>query len=413
MVTTSAALNNTSNAKTAALAATPKKQSGGSSKKKMSSTKMQIDVSPRMVGQREPTREFMVRGTKFCLAEKYALIKAVGKGAYGVVCSCRDTTTGNKVAVKKVCDAFNDETDAKRTLREIKLLRFLKHDNIIALVDIQPPPSRAEFADVYEITELMDTDLHQIIRSNQPLTDEHFRYFMYQIFCSLKYIHSANVWHRDLKPGNLLVNRDCDLKLCDFGLARFAGGSMDQEDDKIMTEYVVTRWYRAPELILTRSYDSSIDIWAAGCILAELLGRKPIFPGKDYVDQLQVICRLIGTPSEDDMKHIVSKRARAYIKSMGERPAVPFEKLFPQANSMAIDLLRLTLAFDPAKRITAEQALEHPYFEKYHDIEDEPVCADKFEFDFGFESSSESLNLDDWKDLVWAEMRQYHPEVEA
>merc|ERR1711939_380207 len=126
-----------------------------------------------------------------------------------------------------------------------------------------------------------------------------------------------------------------------------------------------TRWYRAPELILTRSYDSSIDIWAAGCILAEMLGRKPIFPGKDYVDQLQVICKLIGTPSEDDMKHIVSKRARAYIKSMGQKPAVPFEKLFPQANSMAIELLRATLAFDPAKRITAAQALEHPYFEKY------------------------------------------------
>ena len=135
-----------------------------------------------------------------------------------------------------------------------------------------------------------------------------------------------------------------------------------------MTEYVVTRWYRAPELILTRSYNSSIDIWAAGCILAEMLGRKPVFPGKDYVDQLQVICKLIGTPVEEDMKHIVSKRARAYIKSMGVREAVPFEKMFPQANAQAIDLLKKTLAFDPSKRITAEQALEHPYFEKYHDV---------------------------------------------
>ena len=120
---------------------------------------------------------------------------------------------------------------------------------------------------------------------------------MYQVFCSLKYIHSANVWHRDLKPGNLLVNRDCDLKLCDFGLARFAGPEQGSEE-RPMTEYVVTRWYRAPELILTRSYNASIDIWSAGCILAEMLGRKPIFPGKDYVDQLQVICKLIGTPAE-------------------------------------------------------------------------------------------------------------------
>jgi serine/threonine protein kinase len=208
------------------------------------------------------------------------------------------------------------------------------------------------------------------------------------------------------------VQRDCDLKLCDFGLARFAGNRAEEgAEEKPMTEYVVTRWYRAPELILTRSYDSSIDIWAAGCILAEMLGRKPIFPGKDYVDQLQVICKLIGTPSEDDMKHIVSKRARAYIKSMGQKPAVPFEKLFPQANSMAIELLRATLAFDPAKRITAAQALEHPYFEKYHDPEDEPVCNDKFEFDFEFEKSKAAVPLSVWQERVWEEIQHFHPEV--
>ena len=110
---------------------------------------------------REPTKSFVVRGTRFEVADKYTLIKAVGKGAYGVVCSCRDIRTGRKVAVKKVEDAIVDATDAKRTLREIKLLRFLNHENIIALVDIQPPASYENFTDVYEITELMDTDLHQ------------------------------------------------------------------------------------------------------------------------------------------------------------------------------------------------------------------------------------------------------------
>ena len=149
---------------------------------------------------------FMVCGHLFEVQARYAPIKPIGKGAYGVVCSARDVDTDARVAIKKIGNAFDNAVDAKRTLREIKLLRFLNHDNIIALVDIQPPASRSEFSDVYEITELMDTDLHQIIRSNQPLTDEHFRYFMYQIFCALKYIHSANVWHRDLKPGNLLVN---------------------------------------------------------------------------------------------------------------------------------------------------------------------------------------------------------------
>ena len=123
-----------------------------------------------------------------------------------MVCSCRDTTAGSKVAIKKIIGTFDNDEDAKRTLREIKLLRLLEHHNIVNLLDLQPPASRAELDDVYEMTELMDSDLHRIIQSDQPITDEHFRYFMYQLFCALKYLHSANVWHRDLKPSNLLVN---------------------------------------------------------------------------------------------------------------------------------------------------------------------------------------------------------------
>jgi serine/threonine protein kinase len=357
---------------------------------------------------REPVKTFVVRGTRFEVAEKYTLIKAVGKGAYGVVCSCRDVETGRKVAVKKVEDAIVDATDAKRTLREIKLLRFLNHENIIALVDIQPPATYENFTDVYEITELMDTDLHQIIRSKQPLTEDHFMYFMYQLFCSLKYLHSAGVWHRDLKPGNLLVNRDCDLKLCDFGLARFVGEGTAAETQ--MTEYVVTRWYRAPELILTRNYSEAIDIWAAGCILAEMLGRKPIFPGKDYMDQISKIIAVIGTPPESDMGHVTGKRAKTYIKGLGDLPTKAWSSLYPQASELALDLLNRCLTFDPTKRITATEALAHPYFEKYHDEEDEPSCSEKFSLDFEFEKSGEDLSLDDWRELVWQEVCHFHPE---
>ena len=150
----------------------------------------------RPSGGREPTRTFRARGSEFEVAQRYSLIKGVGKGAYGVVCSCRDTTAGSKVAIKKIIGTFDNDEDAKRTLREIKLLRLLEHHNIVNLVDLQPPASRAELDDVYEMTELMDTDLHRIIQSDQSITDEHFRYFMYQLFCALKYLHSAGVWHR-------------------------------------------------------------------------------------------------------------------------------------------------------------------------------------------------------------------------
>ena len=160
---------------------------------------------------------------------------------------------------------------------------------IIGIDDLQKPPSLEHFKDVYIVSELMETDLHRIIYSRQELTDDHIQYFIYQILCSLKYMHSANVLHRDLKPANVLLNSNCDLKVCDFGLARIASGvNGEMEKSDPMTEYVITRWYRPPELILTRSYDCSIDMWSAGCILGELLLRKPIFPGRDYVDQIKV-----------------------------------------------------------------------------------------------------------------------------
>ncbi|KAE9450426.1 hypothetical protein C3L33_17677, partial [Rhododendron williamsianum] len=183
------------------------------------------------------------------------------------------------VAIKKIANAFDNKIDAKRTLREIKLLRHLDHENVVAIRDIIPPPQRESFNDVYIAYELMDTDLHQIIRSNQALSEEHC-----QILRGLKYIHSANVLHRDLKPSNLLLNANCDLKICDFGLAR-----VTSETD-FMTEYVVTRWYRPPELLLNSSdYTAAIDVWSVGCIFMELMDRKPLFPGRDHVHQLRLV----------------------------------------------------------------------------------------------------------------------------
>ena len=218
---------------------------------------------------------FQVCGNMFEVQARYAPIKPIGKGAYGVVCSARNVDTDEKVAIKKIANAFENAVDAKRTLREMKLLRHLKHENVIRIVDVvRPKKSVPDYNDVYVMYELMDTDLHQIIRSNQPLSDDHCQYFIYQLLRGLKYVHSANVLHRDLKPSNLLLNANCDLKICDFGLAR-TGHVMTE----FMTEYVVTRWYRAPELLLSCSeYTSAIDVWSVGCIFAELLGRKPLVP---------------------------------------------------------------------------------------------------------------------------------------
>ncbi len=229
--------------------------------------------------------------------KKYSMIRTIGSGAYGVVISAKDFHRGTNVAIKMVPRAFHDEIDAKRILREIKLLKHFRHENIISILDMMPPLARnvEDFHDVYIVTDLMETDLHRIIYSKQSLSIDHVQYFLYQVLRALKYMHSANVLHRDLKPSNLLVNSNCDLKVCDFGLARGITELHDREIEEgnggsmLLTEYVVTRWYRAPEIMLAcHEYSKPSDIWSVGCIFAELLGRKPFFPGDDYIDQ---VCR--------------------------------------------------------------------------------------------------------------------------
>jgi len=231
----------------------------------------------------------------FTVDSKYNFTRVVGSGAYGVVISAHDTHLNTRVAIKKVTKAFQVEADAKRILREIKLLKHLKHENIVGIVDMIPPMTCYvdDFHDVYIVNELMETDLHRIIHSEQTLSIDHVKYFVYQILRALKYIHSANVLHRDLKPSNLLVNSNCLLKVCDFGLARGVLGE-DQMEDKskrlLLTEYVVTRWWRAPEVLLAcHEYDKPVDVWSVGCILAELIARKHYLPGNNSIDQVSLL----------------------------------------------------------------------------------------------------------------------------
>ena len=354
--------------------------------------------------------KFVVCGNLFEVKKKYVPIKPIGKGAYGIVCSAKDEKQNTKVAIKKITNAFENVVDAKRTLREIKLLRHLRHENVVPITDCMLPSKEEEynFNDVYVMYELMDTDLHQIIRSDQPLTDDHCQYFIYQLLRGLKYIHSADVLHRDLKPSNLLLNANCDLKICDFGLART--NTQDKNRD-FMTEYVVTRWYRAPELLLScAEYTVAIDVWSCGCILAELLGRKPLFPGKDYVHQLNLITKVIGTPDEQDLYFVTSDKARRYLRQLPYSKPMDFKRLYPEANPLACDLIEKMLIFNPEKRINVEECLKHPYLASLHDTNDEPVANAPFTFAFeqhnGGEMSEETVRR-----LIFQELKQLDEEI--
>ncbi|XP_065715581.1 mitogen-activated protein kinase 7 [Patagioenas fasciata] len=341
----------------------------------------------------------------FDVGDEYEIIETIGTGAYGVVSSARRRDTGQAVAIKKIPNAFDVATNAKRTLRELKILKHFKHDNIIGIKDIlRPTVPYGEFRSVYVVLDLMESDLHQIIHSSQPLSLEHVRYFLYQLLRGLKYIHSANVLHRDLKPSNLLVNENCELKIGDFGMARGLGGD-PRHAKAFLTEYVATRWYRAPELLLSlHRYTRAIDMWSVGCIFAEMLGRRQLFPGRNYVHQLQLIMAVLGTPPAAVMAAIGAERVRAYVKSLPPRPPVPWESLFGDAEPAALALLGRMLRFDPRERVGVAEALGHPFLAKYHDPEDEPECVPAFDFAF----DRRALTKEEIKAAIVAEIEDFH-----
>ncbi|XP_026386851.1 mitogen-activated protein kinase 9-like isoform X3 [Papaver somniferum] len=347
--------------------------------------------------------------TEYGEASRYQILEVIGKGSYGVVASAVDTHTGEKVAIKKINDVFEHVSDATRILREIKLLRLLRHPDVVEIKHIMLPPSRREFKDIYVVFELMESDLHQVIKANDDLTPEHYQFFLYQLLRSLKYIHSANVFHRDLKPKNILANADCKLKICDFGLARVSFN--DAPSAIFWTDYVATRWYRAPELCgsFFSKYTPAIDIWSIGCIFAELLTGKPLFPGKNVVHQLDLMTDLLGIPSTESVARIRNEKARRYLSGMWKKPPVPFTQKFPKVDPLALNLLERLLAFDPKDRPSAEEALADPYFHGLANVDREPSTQPISKFEFEFERRK--LSKEDVRELIYREILEYHPQM--
>jgi mitogen-activated protein kinase 1/3 len=359
---------------------------------------------------KERTR-YVIGGDSFDIDSRYKPAKTIGSGSYGKVCLATDLKENKKVAIKKVKDVFLNTVDAKRILREIKLLRHFDHPNIVKIVDLVDPPSADEFKDLYIVMEYMQADLKKVIYSDNVLSEDHIAFIIYQVLCGLMHMHSAKVVHRDLKPGNILVNSNCKAKICDLGLARGWTSKEDSDVSEAMTEYVVTRWYRAPELTWGEAkYGSSIDMWAVGCILAEMFNRECLFKGENYVDQLALIVCTIGTPSDEDLKECVgNQEALNFIKNLGHYSSIPWNLVSSNASEAGQDLLSKLLVFNPHKRITAEEAIKHPFFKKFYDpkVLKSNLCAEPFDFDF----EKLTRTKENIRDLMFREIVHYRPDA--
>ncbi|KAF0693978.1 Aste57867_15106 [Aphanomyces stellatus] len=361
---------------------------------------------------------------------RYRLVRVLGKGSYGQVAEAYDTLKNKRVAIKKINNVFDQEVDCKRLYREIYILRHLRHPEVITLLDVIEPSSYHTFNDLYLVFEFVDTDLHKLIMSPQYLSTRHIQVFLYQLLCALKYIHSANVIHRDMKPANILLNEDCSLKICDFGLARVVDEAIFKDKVNIepvspafrnkkqpadnpnmpkfqrqLTKHVVTRWYRAPELILLQDYGYAVDMWSLGCIFAELLSmqvencpqyqtRTPIFPGRscfplsadrpttysDKLDQLNVIFNVIGTPSEADIGNL--GEVKQYLRKLQRKEPMDLAQMYPGAPTEALDLLKRFLTFNPDQRISLEDALSHPFLADIRTLKKEVVDMSPLDMEF-------------------------------
>eukprot|EP00746_Dinoflagellata_sp_MGD_P129253 gnl/MRDRNA2_/MRDRNA2_63469_c0_seq2.p1 gnl/MRDRNA2_/MRDRNA2_63469_c0~~gnl/MRDRNA2_/MRDRNA2_63469_c0_seq2.p1 ORF type:complete len:478 (-),score=82.26 gnl/MRDRNA2_/MRDRNA2_63469_c0_seq2:24-1457(-) len=329
-----------------------------------------------------------LEGSVFEVPKKYEIIQIVGQGSYAMVCAAKNAESDEEVAIKKIEDCFEHIVIAKRILWELKVLRHMRHENVLDVKEVFAIGDKESFKDVYIVSELMETDLATFLKSTQAFTPEHCQFFLYQILCAMKYVHSSEVIHRDLKPRNILVNSNCDLKICDFGFARVDFGKDDHREAKMTeSECIRTGCYRAPEfLCCLPKYTKGVDVWSTGCIFAEMILRVPIFPGRDTANQLSTIISIVGSPSEKAVSRIQNQKCKKLVESFKKQSLLReiFDDANPKPDRKAVDLMDAMLKFDNDERISMKDALVSGYMEQLHEEEDEPdgEPLDKREFDF-------------------------------
>jgi len=290
--------------------------------------------------------------------DRYQKIEKIGEGTYGVVYKAKDLSNSKFVALKKIRLEAEDQGVPSTAIREISLLKELVHPNIVNLVDVIHKDQK-----LYLVFEFLDNDLRRYMdRVGKKMHRMLVKSYLHQILKGIAFCHSHRVLHRDLKPQNLLIDQKGVLKLADFGLARAFGVPV-----RTYTHEVVTLWYRSPEILLGgKIYSTPVDIWSVGCIFAEMASHSPLFPGDSEIDQLFQIFRLLGTPSEQTWPGVSS--FRDYKPTFPQWSSQSLPKALPDLDTQGIDLLTRMLVYEPSKRISARDALKHPYFNELYQI---------------------------------------------